>query len=70
MDYIPTGKHSQSPFTTKHVAEPRFRRAVKKMLVKVADELFQVHFECGLHVVKFHCEKQFEPVVDEWRVQQ
>ena len=32
--------------------------AKNKMLMKVVDDMFQVYYKCGLHVVKLHCDKK------------
>ena len=38
--------------------------------MKVVDDMFQVYYKCRFHIVKLHCDKQFEPAVDRWRVKQ
>ena len=42
--------------------------ADKKDLMKIADDFFQMFCKCAFLVAKFHCDNQFEPKVDEWRV--
>ena len=37
------------------------------MLMKAMHDVFQVYQKCGFCVVQFHCDKQLEPAVDEWR---
>ena len=44
--------------------------ADKKNLMKAVDNIFQVCCKCVFHVMKFHCDKQFETAVHEWRVKQ
>ena len=38
--------------------------------MKAVGDVFQVYHKCGFHAVKLHCDKQFEPAVNEWRSKQ
>ena len=38
--------------------------------MKAIDDMFQVYYQFGFHVVRLNCDNNFEPAVDEWRVKQ